>query len=127
MSKGSKKKRSHTKPKGGSRRRKNATRSRTDAKAQPRWRRPEKDDKKTAGKKARKTRKVKKTKKTKRRGLAKRGTLTAALFNLFDKVGVKKVTYSKALKAAQTAKPDTAFNTAHFNKYKQRYLERKRG
>ena len=121
MSKGSKKKRSHPKAKGGSARRKAATKSRTEEKSH-KWRRPEseKDVKKT-----KKTKKVKKSKKSKRTGLAKRGTLTAALFALFDKVGVKKVTYSAALQTAKAAKKDTCFNTAHFNKYKARYTERK--
>ena len=138
MSRGNKKKRSHKKPTGGSKRRKDAVKSRIEKRSM--WKRPAEEQtpvtktKKVAkskkGKKALKVKKDKtttrktKTKKTKS-GLAKRGTLTAALFNLFDKVGVKKVTYSKALATAKAAKKDTAFNTAHFNKYKQRYLDRK--
>ena len=64
-----------------------------------------------------KGKKTKKSKKTK----YQRGGLGKAIFALFDKVGVDKVTFERALKVAKAAKPDTTYGKAYFSWHKNHY------
>ena len=50
-----------------------------------------------------------------------RGALGKAIFDLFDKYGVDKVTFAQALKAAQKAKPDTTYSPGYFSWSKNDY------
>lgn len=86
------------------------------------------------GKGDRKKRSHKKTAKTGRKALRKkikkkkgkkaahkRGSLSAAIYDFFDRVGLDKATYDKTLKVAKAAKPDTMFNRSHFSWYRNKY------
>jgi len=69
--------------------------------------------KKTTAKKTEKTEKSKKE--------YQRGDLGRAIFALFDKVGVNKVTFAQALKVAKAAKPDTTYEKSYFGWHKNHY------
>ncbi len=70
--------------------------------------------------KSKKTKKTKKKKKT-RKSNYQRGDLGKAIFALFDKYGVDKVTFERALKAAKKAKPDTTYGKAYFSWHRNHY------
>ena len=69
-----------------------------------------------------KTTKKSKKKSAKKSGY-KRGSLSAAIYELFDKVGVDDVKYEDCLKLAKEVKKDTKFDKYHFSWYKNKYRQ----
>jgi hypothetical protein len=63
----------------------------------------------------------KKAKKGTKSGSYKRGSLTAAIYALFDKKGVDNVGLDEALKLALSVKSDSKFNKYHLAWYKNAY------
>lgn len=55
----------------------------------------------------------------------KRGSLMRAIYELFDRVGVDKVTYEQTEKLAKKTLPTTKFNKYHFSWYKNDYRNKK--
>ncbi len=53
----------------------------------------------------------------------KRGSLSAAIYELFDKKGVDEVTYDECLELAKSVKKDTKFDKYHFSWYKNKYRQ----
>lgn len=51
----------------------------------------------------------------------KRGSLNAAIMELFEKNGVDEVTLEQAQKVAKKVKPDSPFNANHLAWYKNKY------
>lgn len=75
---------------------------------------------------SKKVKKVEKSKKklSKKKRASKgyaRGNLGEAIFELFDRVGIKKVTFAQALKVAKKAKPDTTYGKSYFSWHKNHY------
>ncbi len=55
----------------------------------------------------------------------KQGSLKEAIYKLFDRKGVAKVTYKEVENLAKRVKPDTKFNKAHFAWYRGDYQKSK--
>ncbi|KKL92804.1 hypothetical protein LCGC14_1880990 [marine sediment metagenome] len=68
-----------------------------------------------------KAKKSDKKKKSKSKKGYQRGDLGRAIFALFDKVGVDKVTFTQAVKVAKAAKPDTTYEKSYFGWHKNHY------
>jgi hypothetical protein len=66
----------------------------------------------------------KETKKGKSAKSYKRGSLSAAIFAMFDKEGVDNVKLDEALKLALSVKKDSKFNKYHLAWYKNAYRNR---
>ena len=65
--------------------------------------------------------KLKKSKKKRQGKKYKSGDLGKAIFELFSRVGVGKVTFEQALKVAKKAKPNTTYGKSYFSWHKNHY------
>jgi len=59
-----------------------------------------------------------------KKGKKVRKSITQAIFAIFDKKGVEKVTYEESYKVAKSIKPTTKFNKYHYAWYKNAYNNR---
>ncbi len=66
-----------------------------------------------------------KSKKSTKKKVYKQGSLKEAIYKLFDRKGVAKVTYKEVENLAKKVKPDTKFNNAHFSWYRNDYRKTK--
>jgi hypothetical protein len=66
-----------------------------------------------------------KSKKSVQKKTYKRGSLKEAIYKLFDRKGVSKVSYQEVEKLAKSIKPDTKFNNYHFSWYRNNYKKSK--
>ena len=66
-----------------------------------------------------------KRKKSTKKKTYKQGSLKEAIYKLFDRKGVTKVTYKEVENLAKRVKPDTKFNKAHFAWYRGDYKKSK--
>lgn len=65
----------------------------------------------------------KKSKKTSKKSGYKRGSLSKAIYEHFDKVGVDEAKYEDCLKLAKEVKKDTKFDKYHMSWYKNKYRQ----
>ena len=66
-----------------------------------------------------------KSKKSAKKKTYKQGSLKEAIYKLFDRKGVEKVSYQEVEKLAKKVKPDTKFNKYHFSWYRNNYKKTK--
>ncbi len=66
-----------------------------------------------------------KSKKSTKKKVYKQGSLKEAIYKLFDRKGIAKVTYKEVENLAKRVKPDTKFNKAHFSWYRNHYRKTK--
>ena len=66
-----------------------------------------------------------KSKKSAKKKAYKRGSLKKAIYKLFDRKGVAKVTYKEVESLAKRVKPNTKFDKYHFGWYRNDYKKSK--